>query len=115
MWCAREGDEGEVSEEAIGDNLSPAAWWSHRSNVRAVDDLMELHRLAVVPAAVAEPEAKDLDGRLRAVLLPLGLCVHAGGLQLVIFSSCKRARLQQLQDALLLSISIATHVITAVL
>ena len=63
-----EGDEGEVAEEAVGHDLTAAARWTHRADERDVDDLAPLARLAMVPAAVPEPQTQELEWRLRAVL-----------------------------------------------
>ena len=51
-----EREEVEVAEEAVGHRLAAAARRPHRADEGDVDDLSELHRLAVVPAAVAHPK-----------------------------------------------------------
>ena len=49
--------------------MAAAARGTTRTNEDDVDNLPKRQRLAVVPAAVVEPLAQQLDGRLRAVLL----------------------------------------------
>eukprot|EP00962_Isochrysis_galbana_P042761 scaffold16068_cov113-Isochrysis_galbana.AAC.3 len=66
-----EGDEVEVAQKAIGDNLAPAARRSHGADIGDVDDLAELPRLALIPATIPKPLAQNLNRRLRAVFLSL--------------------------------------------
>ena len=67
-----EREEREVAQEAVGHDLSAAARRPHGAHHRHVDDLVPLDQLSVPPAAMAEPEAQDLNGRLRAVRLAQG-------------------------------------------
>ena len=59
-------------EHPIGHGLPAAARGAHRAHEGHVDDLLPAQRLAVVPAAVVDHLAHELERRLRAVGLALG-------------------------------------------
>eukprot|EP00968_Pinguiococcus_pyrenoidosus_P027389 scaffold7375_cov268-Pinguiococcus_pyrenoidosus.AAC.39 len=61
-------DEIEVAHVALRDPRAPALGWTHRGHKLDVYELAEGVLFPVVPPRVVHPLAKDLDGRLRAVL-----------------------------------------------
>ena len=62
----------EVAQEAVGDGLSATAGGTHRSDKRQVDYLAVCQVLAIIPAVLVKPLAKDLNRRLCTVGLTLG-------------------------------------------
>lgn len=75
------GDDGEVSEVAVGDGVTPTSGRTHGGDELNVLKRAEAEFFTVVPAGVVCGLAEEFDGGLCAILFNLGEGIQVNGLR----------------------------------